>query len=288
MSSVCTFSQIDASTFSYAALRKNQNNNGKSVIVTIAGAGGGQQRLRFQLSCDHRTDLPTAALDLMPPVPGGDPSRSTLALNIESPELAELLKSIDRRNIKEAAANSVEWFGKQMDEGAVTHMYTPLYREPYREGAKPNVRTKVNVGDDRPTNIYTVRQSAGDGDDPSDQLDYAPGSPADLKRDARCVVVVDTMGLWFMQKQFGMSLSATDILVYPAPDVTGINAFKLPGVRLRKVSEKPLHEVASVPPPCLDEADSDVVGRPTKYQRSGEYDGGEALAEASDDFHPDM
>ena len=37
----------------------------------------------------------------------------------------------------------------------------------------------------------------------------------------------ETVGLWFMSRQFGMSLTATEILVWPNRRSTGIDAFTL-------------------------------------------------------------
>ena len=74
--------------------------------------------------------------------------------------------------------------------------------------------------------------NAEDGDD----MTYERGDYQDIGKGSKCMVIVETSGLWFAARQFGMSLAVNDIMVWPSEKNSGINAFKLaPGTR---VSEK--------------------------------------------------
>ena len=109
-----------------------------------------------------------------------------------------------------------------------------------KEGQKPTVRVKVKSGD-YPTNIYVVTDTDENGN-----ITYTQGTPEDLTRKVRCLVMVETVGLWFMSRQFGMSLTATQILVWPNRRSTGIDAFTMS-------SSTKLHKMSMVATPTAPE-----------------------------------
>lgn len=200
----------------------NNRSGGKVVNVsTKLGSSEAADRLRFQMSEDETQNLQTAVWDLGTPFPGQDNSRRTLELTVESPALHDFLSELDNKNIDTAMESSPLWFKKKIDRDAVEQMYERLLRTPNTDAKKHTVRVKVKCGD-YPTNVYVVESEEGG------KMVYTRGTHDDLKRNVKCLVMVETVGLWFMARQFGMSLTATDIIVWPtAKRPTGIEAFTM-------------------------------------------------------------
>lgn len=195
---------------------------GKVVHVsTVPGSSDMKDRIRFQMSEDNKQNLQTAVWGLSTPLPGQDASRRTLELTIESPALHSFLEKLDAKNIETAVKSAQDWFRKTLEPEAIKQMYVPLVKPPNKPGAQATVRVKVKCAD-YPTNIYVVQDQDSDGN-----LSYTKGGPDDLARNVKCMVMCDTVGLWFMSRQFGMSLTATEILVWPNRRSTGISAFTL-------------------------------------------------------------
>jgi len=234
----CNKINIDALEYKAPA---NNRNGGKVVHVsTVPGSAEYQHRIRFQMSEDDKQNLQSAVWGLSTPLPGQDASRRTLELTIESPELLTFLEALDNKNLQTAASQSPDWFRKTVDDAAIKQMYVSLVKEPNKPENKPTVRVKVKSGD-YPTNIYVVQEVDADGN-----ISYVKGGPDDLTRNVKCLVMVETVGLWFMSRQFGMSLTATEILVWPNRRSTGIDAFTMSG------STKLQRQVA---PPPVDDCD---------------------------------
>ena len=203
----------------------NNRSGGKVVHVsTVPGSQDWKDRLRFQMSPDETTGLQTAVWGLSTPLQGQDASRRALELSIESDELHAYLSKLDAMNVETATKQSENWFRKQFDESTVQGMYVPLVKSAMKAGFKDTVRVKVKMDGDYPTKIFVVQPVEG-GDD--SVLRYRPGTGDDLTKNSKCLVIVETVGLWFMSKQFGMSLNATEILVWPHRRVTGIGAFTM-------------------------------------------------------------
>lgn len=179
-----------------------------------------KDRLRFQMSEDESTNLQYAVWNLNTPPQGQDASRRSLELTIESPKLQGFLSQLDEKNISVATNASQEWFKKEMDKESIQQMYVHLVKPPQKDGLKHSVKIKVKCGD-YPTNIFLVAEDSGG------EVVYSKGTHEDLLKGAKCLVIVETSGLWFMSRQFGMSLIATDILVWPSKRKTGIDAFSM-------------------------------------------------------------
>ncbi len=217
--------KIDIDQLEYKTPTSNRSGGKVVHVSTVAGSSDYKDRIRFQMSEDDKTNLQTAVWGLSTPLPTQDNSRRTLELTVDSPALATFLQKLDEKNMNTALQQSPEWFKKTLDEGDIKHMYVRLYKPPTNESKEPKAtcRVKVKCGD-YPTNIYVVQDSDAEGN-----LTYVRGGPDDLARGVKCVVICETVGLWFMSRQFGMSLTATEILVWPNRRSTGIDAFTLTG-----------------------------------------------------------
>lgn len=211
------------------------NRSGGKVVhvYTVPGSREWEHRIRFQMSEDQTKNLQNAVWGLSSPLPGQDASRRTLELSIESPTLLKFLDDLDKKNIDVAKQNSPEWFKKNLDEDAIKNMYVYLVKQPSKEGQKPTVRVKVKCTEQYPTNIFVVQSCEGN------ELKYTKGTPEDLTKNSKCMAIVESVGLWFMSRQFGMSLTATDILVWPNRRMSGIDAFTFDNAVVQKVEAPP-------------------------------------------------
>ena len=207
-----SYRDVQVNALEYKEPRPNTQTGGKMVNVsTVPGSNDYNHRLRFQMSPDAQTDLQTALYGLSTPMAGQtDDRRRTLELSIDSPELLDFLTRLDQKNIDVATANSEAWFKKSMDRPTVENMYNSMVRQPSSAEYKPTVRTKVKISDRTNTNVWVVKEGG-----PGDEFQYARGTPADIGKGCRCMVIVETSGLWFASKQFGMSLVVSDIMVWP-------------------------------------------------------------------------
>lgn len=213
--------RVDVDSLEYREPQSNKS-GGKVVQVTmVPGSLEWKDRVRFQMSEDQTRHLQTAVWGLSTPLAGQDAARRTLELTIESPALLAFLNRLDEKNIATAVAKSTAWFRKEIDLSTVRAMYVHLVKPPSKAGYPSSVRVKVKCNE-YPTNIYVVKEETADG-----RLVYDKGGPDDLAKGAKCMVMVETTGLWFMSRQFGMSLAATEILVWPAAKNSGIDAFTL-------------------------------------------------------------
>lgn len=221
MSTFCDSVNIDELDYKEP---QNNKSGGKVVYVsTKKDSSDWKDKVRFQMSEDQTRNLQTAVWGLATPIAGQDASRRTLELTIESEVLLDFLNRLDENNIQMAVKNAPIWFKKNVDENHVRGMYVHLVKPPQKPDSKSTVRVKVKCGKDYPTNIYVV-----DNEDNA-SLSWHKGHPDDLAKNVKCMVMVETVGMWFMSRQFGMSLTATEIMVWPSKQerATGINAFTL-------------------------------------------------------------
>ena len=233
MSTFCT--NIDLSALEYKPPAANRNGGKVVHVSTKKGSKEYEHRLRFQMSEDQNQNLQNAVWGLSTPLAGQDGNRRTLELTIESPDLEGWLNKLDDQNIETAVKSSQDWFKKGLDIDAIKNMYVYMVKPPSKDGSKSTVRVKVKTGDVYPTNIFIV-QSSENG-----SLSYTRGTSDDLTKNCKCMVMCECVGLWFMSRQFGMSLNATDILVWPTKRTTGIDAFTFTNnMQVHKVETPPV------------------------------------------------
>lgn len=223
--------QID--TFEYKQ-PITQKNGAKVVYVsTVSGSTDWKDRIRFQMSEDNETNLQKTVWPLSTPPSGQESQKRTLELTIESPKLLSFLKELDAHNIECATKNCDSWFKKSMERADIEQMYVPMVKAKAKDEYIDTVKIKVKC-QEYPTNIYVV------DNEENGQMCYSQGSVNDLVKGVKVFVMVETAGLWFMSKSFGMSLIASDMFVWPNKTPIGIDKFKLsPGTTLCKSGAMP-------------------------------------------------
>ena len=138
-------------------------------------------------------------------------ARKNLELSCDSEKMLAFFKAFDQQNVKEASKNSESWFKKSLSEEALGDTLYRWTAQESKEGKyAPLVRIKISETGRKPTNIYIVYEDA-DG-----KQKYRKGSADEIVKDSFVVPIIEVGGLWFVSKGFGMTLSATDLLVYPA------------------------------------------------------------------------
>lgn len=220
--STATFSDINVKNLWYGDPQPNKT-GGKNVNVsTVSGSTDYKHRIRFQMSKDQNTGLQTAIYGVSNPLPGVEADkRRSLDLSVEDEDLCKFLKDLDAKNIDIACSKSQEWFKKDFDRNMIENMYVPLFKPSNNpEKYSPTVRTKLKIAEQYNTDIWIVTSNAGE-----EPLQYKRGSMNDISKGSKVMAIVETGGLWFAARQFGMSLTLTHILVWPSIRPQGVNAF---------------------------------------------------------------
>ena len=216
-----TFETIDLNKLEYKELHKNKQGGTIMHISQVPGSIDPKDRLRFQMSEDHRTNLHFAPWGLTSPMLGMDTTNRTLDVTIESDALLNFLREFDKKNLMAATY----WFRDSINRTQLAKMHIPIVRPPYKNGLKSTVRVDVSVNERCPTEIYVVTDDStldikfGKG--------YREGSHYDLTKGSKMLIVVESTGLWFVPTQFGCSLHAVIILVWPKKRSSGINSLAL-------------------------------------------------------------
>ena len=217
---VDTIDAIEANSLLYKDPRKSQVTGAVSIPVLKPNG----DRLAFQLSFGLHDKLQCVWTVTRPQ--NGD-ARCNLDLKFmpENDTLKGFLKRIDE-GILRASSDHREWFSTfQFKEGfgydAVKHIYQPLVKR-NEKYAYEAVRVKV-VAPGGPseepnkyaTNVFIVVDE--DIDAGETVIRYKKGSVDDLVKGSKCIVTVDTQGLWFAKhlNTYGLSLVATTILLWP-------------------------------------------------------------------------
>lgn len=178
---------------------------------------GDISKIRFQTTCQNG-ELPddikcVAPFAISEPYDkNADANRRNVVLNIKSKHLHAFLAELDRWCLAQAQNNVDVWFGsgkKKVTAEQVEGLYKPLVTA--SEGKDKNgndknwgdsFKVKVNVGGDNKVRVYQQRRDGNAVSVPPDML----------PKQANVVCLVEVTSVWFMPKEFGISLTCTDIL----------------------------------------------------------------------------
>eukprot|EP00965_Chrysotila_dentata_P021927 725748-Pleurochrysis_carterae.AAC.2 len=207
---------LDLSCLQYSDRLIINRNGGKTLPLSYKDEKHPNiDRLRFQTSADTRSPLLKLSFNVsLPLAQQVDQSRKTLDISIDKAQHAQLhhmLECIDARNIDECTTHSQEWFKKTMDRETVKEMYVPLLRKSVNDGYNDIARFKIRVGEN-PTDIQVVLSE----DD--ETIVRAPGDINDVVKGCRILAIVEINSMWFMTRQFGMSMVISKLLVWPVHD----------------------------------------------------------------------
>ena len=185
---------------------------GKSVFIDISPSQRGTPKI--QCVVDGETGL-RAPFGLSAPFAdsGNSPSRTSLDFSLDSDDLLNFWKEVDRHVLRSATANCEKWFKKGLSEVEISSLYRPIVTEKEGSTYRPTFRTKLNAQNTKGApRIYVLHN---DGK----KVSYDKGTLADVTQDARYWPIVQVSGLWFLSRQMGVSLVVSDLLVIPKQKV---------------------------------------------------------------------
>jgi hypothetical protein len=138
-------------------------------------------------------------------------SRKNLELAVVSEEMKPWAVDRDEQNIGWITANCPALFKKEMKRNTVEALYRTLLTPPSNAAYSPLMRIKINSGGRQPTNVMVVLE---DGTETT-PMRWRRGTIADITPHSEVLPIVEVVGLWFVSKGCGMTMVATDLLVYP-------------------------------------------------------------------------
>jgi hypothetical protein len=149
----------------------------------------GEQKLRAPFGANSYEDNST--------------SRMNLAFAIENENLLHFFEELDLFIQKVAVQQCQPWFKKTLTEAEVNSMYRPCLT-PSEKGYAPLIRTKVNMTAPNQVRVWRAQGNA-----------VVEGTPADITRTARYMPVITLQGCWFLSRQTGLTMTCTDLMVFP-------------------------------------------------------------------------
>tara|TARA_B110000046_G_C12987000_1_gene396100 strand:- start:771 stop:1454 length:684 start_codon:yes stop_codon:yes gene_type:complete len=205
---------IDTNNLFFGVARREKNGQLIVPISTDAHSFSYATRLRFQLGQDQHRMLqsPFGFNALMEGQPKDTPRRN-MDLT-PTPELEAKLNELDRWVNENASARSQDFFKTV----TLNKQHVPTVRI-LQNGTKI-VRVKVPVG----TNAADVSTIEPNGV-------VRPADWTKLGRGLKVIAIVDTPGIWHNPTQFGISLTARQLLIEETAVAAGLSAFNLaPGL----------------------------------------------------------
>jgi hypothetical protein len=205
MDGIEVFTYVDAEQhfpdFVFGDLSTNRK-GGKSVYIYRSAEQRRSPQFQLCLDDDAKLRAPFGLSSYDEPTD----DRRDLVFSIENEALAAFFARLDVFLQDAACHHSPVWFKKTLTSADVASMYRPVLT-PNHKGYPPTVKTKVNIAGANQVRVWKVL-----GSDPSRVVE---GSPADIVRTARFMPVVALNGCWFLSRQTGVTLTCTDLLVFP-------------------------------------------------------------------------
>lgn len=211
---VADLSSIDVNSLFFGPPRREKNGQLIVPVGTDASNFTFGTRLRFQMGRDqeHMLISTYGFNSLMDGQPKDTPRRN-MDLT-PTAEVEEALNRIDEWVGQNAATRSQEFFKSP----TLNKQHVPMVRT-HSSGSKI-VRVKVPVGDN-PAEISRILPN---------KL-VVPADWSTVGRNVKVVVIVDTPGIWHNPTQFGVSLTARQLLIEETAPANGLQAFNLlPGL----------------------------------------------------------
>jgi hypothetical protein len=215
--------RIDQLFYTDPARGKNNNISSK-----IRSGKDSQFNIRFQTTRDEEgKEEPKCRLPfgIAEPFDKNDKTGlKDLHLSIETQGLEMFFKKLDENNIRVAHANSPKWFKKQLTIEQVRDMYKSTIRydtkaeEKKRQAFKPTIKTKVAVDSNDKTrqSVQIIEYVGKHPTDPTKKIfKHFRGSWKSIEKHTQTIAIVEISSLWFMPKEFGMSLRTVSLILYP-------------------------------------------------------------------------
>jgi hypothetical protein len=262
--SVLPYNQIDVAQWQYTEPKRNPK-NGWNVFLHDQN----KRNPRMQLD---RCRVPFGVQDGVEE--SANSSRKNLELSINKREFQEWAAAMDAQNVRWVTANSEVVLKKEMKQATVEALYRSLL-SPQRGNYDPLLRVKVNTTGTHATTVFVVEdEGCAENNVP---MRYRKGSLDDVVPHCEVVPIVEVVGLWFISKGFGMTLLATDLLVYPPAKRGGFQfALAQPAVQCTNSTVGSVYT-------HLPEPEESVLNAPTVVQASVAGDDSHASRAGTDE-----
>ena len=134
-------------------------------------------------------------------------NRYTLDLQVQNnSEMKTFLESLDSKLVEEASKNSFTWFKKSMHESVVKELYKPQLKTNGK--FLPLMRVKL-----------PVKNGEFDGQiyDENNQI----MSMNEMSKGCEVQAIIESTGVYFVAKEFGISWKVLQLKVFPSQKLTG-------------------------------------------------------------------
>jgi len=197
------YKKVDVESFHYKPICKNKKG---SNVVYLSRSKGADYNPRVQLNSPTEPQLICPfGLSCYDNQANG---RMTLDISLEDDDLVKWAQGLDDHNIATAIANKKTWFKAGTTDDQVKSMYYPLLQHDQEGKYAPKLHCKANTEPGK-KQIHVIKIS------PSDNT-YVVGSAEDLKRKfCKTVVIIEVGNIWFQKLQYGMTILAAKVIVYP-------------------------------------------------------------------------
>ncbi len=195
-----TYKEIDVSSFHYQEPRRNSN-GGMNLYIN--------ENENSKTSPIFQLEQMVAKFGTNAPQEGSQSTRRNMECAVTSKELLEFIRRLDEQNIQEVAKNSQLYFKKEMSQEVLAQTLYRWSAAPH-EKYDPLLRIKIATEGRNPTKVYRVVSQEGQ------ELQCEDGNWEDIEAWSKVVPIVQVGGLWFVSRQFGMTLIAKAVLVWPS------------------------------------------------------------------------
>lgn len=207
-------SDLDVSEISYAENAYGNKLGGKNVYMYKSNIHNLKNKLQFCISSNSsikdRENITSVAFDMR-----NEYGKYSIDLSINDPKIEKILDEIDNKNNLSVKKNFQKWFGKTMNEEMIDEMHSKIVRKNERF---PSIfKCKLSVDKEAPTKIYTMEDD-----------EYKEGSINDIERHDKVLVIVESSGLWYTGKMFGMTFYAKELILWKSKTKKGIDKFMFP------------------------------------------------------------
>jgi len=198
---ILMYKDIDATKLNNQTSVKN-----KSGGLSIPLDYDGMKNVKFQ------TPVVTVPFGLSEYTPDTGPVKYSMDLSFKNHDndkriqvFMEKMKSIDEYLVEMAVTNSPEWFGKKMSKEVVEELYRPLIKlSKQPEKYAPTIKMKVRSTNNEPAIVaFDCNKQI------FDMTQFTGGTEVKA--------IVDISPIWFVNKQFGITLSLLALEVHHVP-----------------------------------------------------------------------
>ncbi len=255
------FSDFSIPDLAYSKPKKNSR-GGISVWLNTSASDSSKPRVQL--------DKCRSPFGIREPMEAG--GRKSLDLAVSSEKLVQWCSELDEKNVNTVAENSEAFFKNKMSKEVVTEFYKKLVT-PGKGDYEPLLKVKISEYEGNKTKVFLMKKDPATGRDT-----WERGTLEDVKEHCEVLPIVELQMLWFINKNFGMSMVATDLLVWPSKRTQAAERgfdFILP-------EPVPAALPEATPAPEMPEGGGAAVSEsevapcdepPTKKQRSGSEDG---------------